>query len=209
VKRLAVTLAAVLATGCIGSRVPVVGEPPPVLKDSAAERAYLSTLERYTSRREIYDRLDTRLFAAATFQSASFVEARVRREASFRAQSSDKVASLIEQERAAVEPFHEFFLGVHLNNPRHDDFDKANSMWSLILATPAGEVAPAKVERLGRTNLSRRAIYPYLDDFWVAYAVRFPKVTANGQPSVPPGTTKLVLRVASVLGKADLEFPVQ
>ena len=46
-----------------------------------------------------------------------------------------------------------------------------------------------------------RAIYPYMDDFWVGYAVRFPKAGPDGRPLVAPGAQKVLLRVASSLGR--------
>ena len=202
-------LSASLLAACAGARVPTVGEPAPALKDEAAEKAYQETLERYTSRREIYRQLDTRAFAAATYQAPAFVEARVRRQGAFQAQPEALVEANLEKERAALEPFHEFFLAVHLNNTRFDDFDKKGSIWRLALVTPAGELVPAKIERVGRANVNLRATYPYFDDFWVGYRVAFPRSLESGQPSVPEGTTRLVLRMASTLGQADLEFPAR
>lgn len=189
-----------LAAGCV-AKVPKVGEMPRTLPDGAAESAYQEVLGRYTARNEIYQLFDTRLFAAATYQSAAFREARVRREAAFKAIPTDAIAAQLEQERGELASFHEFFLGVHVNDPRYDDFDRKNSIWRIALVTPKGEIAPVEVERVGRANLDMRSIYPYMGDFWVAYRVRFPRDAA------PEPGERLVLKLASSLGTTELVVP--
>jgi hypothetical protein len=202
-------LVAALAAGCLGGKAPIIGEPAPQLKDSAAEAAYQVTLEKYTSHRQIYTRLDPRIFSAMTSQTPAFVEARVRRSGAFLQLPAADIDVQVQKELADTEPFYDFILGVHLNNYRYDDFDKKNSTWRLALVTATGDVTPAKIERVGRSNLNLRALYPYLDDFWVAYRVRFPKTAENGQPTQEPGATKRVVRMASTLGQTEFEFPAQ
>ena len=55
---------------------------------------------------------------------------------------------------------------------------------------------------MGRATLNLRAIYPYLDTFWVAYRVRFSKIEDCAED-------KVVVRVASTLGHAGLQFPAK
>lgn len=187
-----------LLTGCASGRLPQVGEPPPMLADAEAERAYLELLERYTDRRAIYDGLDTRMFAAATLQAPAFVEARVRRRGSFRAQPQSEVEAELAAERAALQGVQAVFLGVHLNDPKYDDLDRRDSIWRLALLSGGAELAPQSIRRVGRADLAMRAIYPYLGDFWVGYEVRFPATLPAGE--------KLVLKIASALGKAELQL---
>jgi hypothetical protein len=190
--------------GCV-STPPLVGEPAPMLKDERQEKAYQETLARYTDRAELYSGFDTILFAAATLQTPSFREARVRRSALFQALTRERVQASLAQELAEAERAHEFLLGVHVNNYRHDDFDRASSIWNLVLVMPGGgEVRPLQVERLGRADMTLRAFYPYLGAFWVAYRVRFPTTREDGSPVIPPGVERVALRMASSLGKVEM-----
>ncbi|MHB8875870.1 MAG: hypothetical protein ACYC8T_19450 [Myxococcaceae bacterium] len=207
-RRLALGLAA-LCCACAGARVPQVGEPAPKLADEAAESAYQQTLENYTSHREIYCGLDTRIFAAMTYQSPRFVEARVRRQGAFLKQPAAVVDQNVAAAQAEAAPYYEFFLGVHLNNTRYDDFDKRPSSWRLALLTANGDVTPIEVQRVGRSNLNLRALYPYLDDFWVGYRVRFPRALPTGEPVEPAGASRLTVRMASALGHTEFEFPAR
>jgi hypothetical protein len=189
--------------GCV-STPPTLGEPPPALKDERQELAYQEVLERYTARDELYAGFDTVLFAAATLQTQAFREARVQREAHFKALAKDRVTELLTRELAEAVNTHEFFLGVHVFNYRYDDFDRGSSIWNMVLVTPTGEVRPVSVERVGRADMELRAFYPYLGTFWVGYRVRFPTTLADGKAVIPPNTERVVLRMASSLGKVEM-----
>ena len=92
-----------------------------------------------------------------------------------------------------------------MQNPRFDDLDYPTSIWHLALLTPAGEVSPASVKRVGKANLNTRAYYPYMGDFWTVYRVRFPKLL-DARPLVTPELQTFTVVLASSLGKA--EFPL-
>lgn len=189
--------------GCV-STPPTLGDAAPVMKDERLELAYQQVLERYTDRAELYSGFDTMLFAAATLQTPAFREARVHRAATFKAYTPEQVQELLERERAEALKTNEFFLGVHVYNYRYEDFDRPASIWNMVMVTPAGEVHPVSVERLGRADMEMRAYYPYMGTFWVGYRVRFPTTFPDGSPVILPETERVVLRMASSLGKVEM-----
>lgn len=189
-------LALALAAGaCANSRVPRVGDPAPTARDDSAEQTYQAVLGQVTDRQAIYDGLDTRLFVSATWQAEDFVTARVRREAAFRDLTPATAEAMLTAERDRLKNDTVFFMGVHANEPRHDDFDRPDSIWSLSLVSGDQQLRPIEVRRIGRSNADMRALYPYMDTFWVGYEVRF-------GPASPP----MKLKVASSLGEAVLGF---
>jgi hypothetical protein len=182
--------------GCASAPIPrVPGDPPPAVKDAAAERAYQDVLERSTRAQGVYDNLDTKVFFRATWQSPAFAEARVRREALFKAMPPAELEARLTAERARLADVTEFFVAVHANDYRFDDLEKKDSMWRMVLVSGDEELKPTSVERLGRTNTEMRSYYSYLESFWVGYRVRFPKRE--------PGFT---LKLASAVGRAELTF---
>jgi hypothetical protein len=189
----------VLALGAC-ARVPQVGEKPPEAPDSKAEGEYKDTLDRYTRHAEIYSGLDTRIFTAATLQSDAFVAARVKRQGLFQQIPPALVETRIEAERQRLANVREFFIGVHPNDSRFDDFDRRNSIWRLALVSGESEVIPEKIERVGRATLDMRSYYPFMGDFWVGYLVRFPKSQGAGP---------VTLKIASSLGRAEMQFPAE
>lgn len=193
-----------LLSGCT-TTPPTIGDPAPQLADHRKEQAYQEILEKYSDRAEVYDGFDTRIFAAATFQSAEFREARVQRRAEFQFLPKPRVEELLAAERAEEAQFNEFHMGVHVNDPKFEDFAfPRTSIWRIVLLTPIGEVEPVSVERIGRATLDMRAYYPYLGVFWVSYRVRFPKVLKDGTPIIPESASYVTMRLASALGHAEL-----
>jgi hypothetical protein len=185
---------------------PHIGDKPATVSDASAERAYQDTVKKYSDHSEVYVRLDTRLLVGATFQTWPFREARVHRSAAFEKLPQAEVDKRLAAERAEADASNDFFVGVHLDDYRFDDFDRKDTIWRVALIVNGQEVTPLKVERIGRANVNLRALYPYLDDFWTAYRFRFVKKTAAGAELIPEGTEQVTLRFASSLGSADLKL---
>ncbi len=186
---------ALILCGCAGGRVPRIGDPAPTARDDAAEVAYQEVLSRVSDRKAIYQGLDTVVFISATWQSEEFVAARVARTAAFRGLGKLEHEQMLKTERDKLKDDTVFFFGVHANDPRTDDFDRSNSIWSLSLMTSEGQLRPVEVRRVGRATADMRSLYPYMDTFWVGYEVRF----INARPPFK-------LKVASSLGEANLEY---
>jgi hypothetical protein len=189
--------------GCV-STPPTLGDAPPGFRDERKELGYQEVLEKYTARAELYSGFDTVMFAAATLQTQAFREARVRREATFKSLTQERVQEILTQELAEAAKTHEFFLGVHVFNYRYEDFDRPSSIWNVVMVTPAGELKPVSVERVGRADLEMRSFYPYMGTFWVGYRVRFPTTYPDGRPVITSGMERVVLRMASSLGKVEM-----
>lgn len=190
-------------SGCV-STPPWVGESAPVLRNELQEQTYRDVLARYTDGGEIYKGFDSVLFATATLQTPAFREARLQRQAIFKALPLEEVPARLAQEQAQAGDTHEFFLGVHVYDYHYDDFDRPSSIWNVELVTPTGAVHPVSVERLGRADMEMRAYYPATGVFWVGYRVRFPTLLADGKLVIPPGTERVVLRLASSLGRVEM-----
>ncbi len=79
-------------------------------RDPAAEASYQAALARVTQHREVYSELDTKFFCAATYQSADFREARVRRQASFQMWPEEKLEQALARERAEAAQTYEVVL---------------------------------------------------------------------------------------------------
>jgi hypothetical protein len=206
----------VTMAGCaaaIAEGPPREGAPAPVLSDLRAEARYQSLLARFVRRAEIYQGLDARMFFAAAYEGLEFREARVERLAVFRGLSEAESAVLAEREREDHGRWIDFTVGVHANERRWDDLSRPSSVWRIALVTEAEEVLPVAVARLPRPDPNARGLYPFLENFWTAYRMRFPATVdekGSSRPVLPDGTRAFALRFASALGKAELrfEFPV-
>jgi len=144
-----------------------------------------------------------------TFESPVFVDARIRRRDAFQAKPADQLASDLQSAQAELSgDFYEFTLGVYMQNPKFDDIGQVGSIWRLALVTPAGEVPPLLVKRLGHANVNTRAYYPYMGDFWNVFQVRFPK-SVDARPVAPPELANFTVLLASSLGRAEFPLPTR
>lgn len=191
-------LLALILSGCATGHIPrIPGDPPPAVSDNEAERNYQDLLAKFTAEQGVYDNLDTKLFFRATWLSPAFSAARVRREGLFKSWPSAMLETKLSEEEKRLTDVTEFFFAVHANDYRFDDFEKPNTMWRFVMVVGGEEIAPATIERLGRTNTEMRSYYSYMESFWVGYRVRFPR-KVNGE--------KFSLKLASALGKAELNY---
>lgn len=199
--RLSVLLAALaLLSGCPNARIPrIPGDPPPAVRDADAEAKYQEVLERFTSGRGVFDNLDTKVYVRATWQSPSFVEARIQREAMFKDWPKELHAEKLELERNRVSDATEFFFAVHANDYKFEDFGQPNTMWRLVLVVGDKELPAVSIDRLGRSNVEMRSYYSYMENFWVGYRIRFPKHEfTKGE--------LFHFKMASALGLAELPY---
>lgn len=201
-KRAGWALAALLSVACTPGP-PRVGLKPPVLANVEEEKAYQSLLRAVTANSELYEAFDTSAFVAATLQTPAFREARARREAAFRDETQVELDARMVRERTEESAAHEWLVGLNVTEPAHQDLDRKGSNWRIAMVTPTGTVLPVRIERVGRSNLALRALYPYLDTFWVAYRVWFPR-EIDGRQVLPPGSSQVTLQLAGVVGNAEL-----
>jgi hypothetical protein len=201
VKWLGLPLLVVMAGCSMGP--PRVAPRIPSLPDTEAEARYQTALDRTTGTAQLYDAFRTRAFLAATLQTPAFRKVRAEREAAFRSETRAELESRLAKEQAEAEEGWEWFVGVDVRNPEHQDLDRKDSSWRVAMITPAGTFLPSRVERVGRSTEAIRTLYPYLDTFWVAYRVVFPR-EVDGVAVVPEGTGEVVLELAGVAGQAQL-----
>lgn len=202
--RLAAWLIAATLCSCSTGRIPhIPGDPSPSVKNTESELRYQALLEHTTRSQSVYDQMDTKVFFRVTWQSPQFSDARITREGEFKAWPQSMLDEKRVAERARLEEVTEFFLAIHANDYRFEDFEKkSGSLWRVVLVVDGQEVAPLEMIRLGRTSYDMRSIYSYMESFWVGYTLRFPK------QALPPGKT-FELKLASALGRVELPFTAE
>jgi hypothetical protein len=187
----AAALAALLA-GCVSFPNPL---PRADEGDWGRERA------RWTRHGELYDRLDTRAFANATFLSGEARLARAERIAAWRAMTPAERAAQIATDRADGEAYDEFFLTFFTPEKNENDLALKHSVWRVALVLPDGEVLPDQVEELP-VDPTLRTLYPFIGDFDTLYRMRF--VRFPGRP--PLSSQAFTLRIAGPSGRLDLAW---
>jgi hypothetical protein len=145
------------------------------------EGEYGAALKKWTRRVALYSGLETRAFARMVYLSPEFVDAQAKQLSGMRAELPDQAAATLAKLRADFrQP--SFFAVVYVPDKTANDWNEPNSVWRLALNLGMGEHPPDRVTRYETPfNAEIRALYPYLDEYSVAYLIRFP------DPVLPPG----------------------
>jgi hypothetical protein len=89
-----------------------------------------------------------------------------------------------------------------------NDWEAKDSVWRIAINLGLGQVEPQRIERIERPfNAELRALYPYLDDYSVAYVIHFPSQEAPAGLHFSP--TELNMIVAGALGKMEFKWDLQ
>lgn len=168
---------------------------------------YRGALARWTRSDEIYSGLHSVLFVHATLHSPDFRRAFLLRHPDVYGPGSEEAGRLLLTGPEA-ELHHELFMSVSTSKPTWNDFQQESSIWRITLHGDDGEPVDGEV-RLIKTTANLRVIYPYITDFARTYALRFPLKTVSGRPVLSPATRRLVLRIASALGEAELVWALE
>lgn len=192
--RRAALAAAILVAGCR-----MLPFPEPDL-----EGPYGRQLAKWTRKTTLYAGLETRGFCRVVYLSTEMVDAQAHEISSMRAELPDEAQRTRERLRndtATPTLFAIFYTPDKISN----DWNEKNSIWRIALNLGMGEVEPQKIERLEPPfNAELRHLYPYLDDYSVAYVIHFPAQQPPVGLQYTPTEAHLV--VAGAPGKMDFTW---
>jgi hypothetical protein len=183
---------------------------PPAVSLAPAARRYTARdydglRDRWTRSGRIIKQLDTSLHVHATFLSHELGVAQAAKLAALFHLSREEQAKLERGFEERARTSHAFFLGTATADYRWNDFERKDSVWQLRLVGGEGEqVAPIEIKAERDVSATVTELYPYVEDFYRVYTVRFPLLLPDGRPLVRSGTEELTLVLAGALGKAEL-----
>jgi hypothetical protein len=176
--------------------------------DPDLEGDYGMALKKWTRKVALYSGLETRAFARVVYLTPEFVTAQALEISRMRAELPDKAAETLAKMREEYrQPT--FFAVVYTPDKTANDWNEPNSVWRIALNMGLGERAPDKITRFEVPfNAELKVLYPYLDDYSVAYLLRFPdpmkpaSTPAAARPAVEQFTpVEAHLTAAGALGK--------
>ena len=180
--------------------------PDPELKGE-----YGKALKKWTRQVALYSGLETRAFVRVVYLSPAFVDAQAKELSQMRAELPDKAQETWSKLREQYRP-PTFFAIVYMPDKTANDWNEGGSVWRLALNLGLGERAPDRVQRFEVPfNAELRALYPYLDEYSVAYLIRFPEaappVAANPSgPGAPEPFTPVEAQLIAAGAVGRMEF---
>jgi hypothetical protein len=186
---------ALLGAGCaaLHDRAPV---PAP------GEGEWAELRNGATRRAQLYDRLDHRATATATYLAPAVRDARAKRLGEWLSWTPEELAARLATERAEAGQYDEFLISFYTANSRENDLDSRSSIWRVALELDEGELLPQKIVAVD-ADATLVNLFPFVGAFDTVYLVRFP------HPSGGPLAGRLfAMEIASALGQLALDFRV-
>lgn len=153
-----------------------------------------------TRRVILYDGVQHRATATATYLSPAVREARARRLAEWLDWTPKELDQRLAQERAEADAAEEFLVALFTADPRENELDAPKSVWRVALKVGTEDLLATRITAI-RQDATMVELFPYVGPFDVVYRVLLPHSPSGSIVGRP-----FVLQLASALGKLDLDF---
>jgi hypothetical protein len=183
---------------------------------SEGPREYVATdydnvLGRWTrtERLFVFSELENYLTATATFESWDFRWAYVARYVQDYRLTIDQRKKLLETYLDETRQKHMFFVALYGGERKYNDLTKLDSAWIVRLIDDTGnETVPQEIVAVRKPNALERNYFPYNTVFRQTFRIRFPRVAADGRPTISPQAKWFGLRFAGAQGNSELTWQV-
>jgi hypothetical protein len=164
---------------------------------------YPSVYENWTRHVKLVQEVGTVIEAWATSKSWDFRQAYVAYYASVYDLSDSDRATLLHAQSDAARASYEFHVAVQTTTDRWNDLDRKNSPWRVTLLDGTGaEMGPTSIQVVKLPEIYESQFFPSRTEFTRTYEIDFAR--NGGQPFAGPASGRLVLRIASPMGRVEL-----
>jgi hypothetical protein len=197
----AIVLALMLA-GCSGPRPATLFGPQRHLTSGD----YEDVLATWTRSSRVYRNFETKMFVTATFHSPEFRRAFAIAFPEIFGHGGAVTRRELVDLTGDVEQFHNFFMAVYTPDDQWNDLAQPDSIWRVnLIGSDEVAVDPDKIIMV-KLDANLREVYPYIGHFDQGYLVRFPLTDAMHRLVLDSRSTGAVLRIASALGVAEMQW---
>jgi hypothetical protein len=197
---------ALLLGGC-GTPTVALGEGP--REYVAAD--YESVLKSWTRSEQLttVNAMDNVLTVTATYESWDFRWAYTVRYAEDYRLTVDQRHALLERSLAETRDAHEFYVALYAQKHKWNDLTAKEPAWIVRLTDDEGtETAPSEIQTIKKPGAIELTYFPYSSPWRSAFRISFPKVRADGRPTISPAARWFGLRIAGAQGNQELVWEV-
>jgi hypothetical protein len=173
--------------------------------------SYKRVCDQWSQEARIHHGFEVQLIVSATFKSADFRRAYADEYAAAYQLTAEEKRRFVEDQMKASHLGYEFLLATFVPEKRWDDFDKADSMWKLLLINDEGQrVVPVEVRDVKGQKAVISHFFPYITPWKSVYMVRFPcNISESNSSIIGDKTKKIRLIITSVLGTAEMHWTLE
>ena len=196
----------VYAAGCAKPRVQLNEGPREYVSTDYEQVLRLWTRSAQLTR---VNELDNVLSVTATYESWDFRWAYVVRYAEDYRLTVDQRRSLLERSLSEISDRHYFYVALYAARHKWSDLTLSEPAWIVRLIDDVGtETAPTKIDKVRRPGAIELTYFPYTSPWRMAYRISFPKVRADGRPTIAHDARWFGLRFAGAQGHDELVWEI-
>ncbi|HSU40756.1 MAG TPA: hypothetical protein VLJ38_14350 [Polyangiaceae bacterium] len=155
------------------------------------------------------DALDNVLTVTATYESWDFRWAYTVRYAEDYRLTVDQRHALLERSLADTHEKHEFYVALQAEKYKWNDLNAEQPAWIVRLIDDTGtETAPVEIQTIRRPGAIELTYFPYTSPWRSAFRISFPRVRADGRPTIPGAAHWFGLRFAGPQGNQEIVWMV-
>jgi hypothetical protein len=155
------------------------------------------------------DALDNVLTVTATYESWDFRWAYTVRYAEDYRLTVDQRHALLERSLAETHDKHEFYVALQAEKYKWNDLNAEQPAWIVRLIDDTGtETAPVEIQTIRRPGAIELTYFPYTSPWRSAFRISFPRVRADGRPTIPGAAHWFGLRFAGPQGNQEIVWMV-
>jgi hypothetical protein len=200
-------LTAVLLSAC---RTPPVGLGEGPREYVASD--YETVLKTWTRSEQLttVNAMDNVLTVTATYESWDFRWAYAVRYAEDYRLTVDQRHALLERSLAETRDAHEFYVALYAEKHKWNDLKAKEPAWIVRLTDDEGtETAPSEIQKIKKPGAIEVTYFPYSSPWRSSFRIVFPKVRADGRPTISPAARWFGLRFAGAQGNQELIWEVE
>ncbi|HEY6078505.1 MAG TPA: hypothetical protein VIW29_06870 [Polyangiaceae bacterium] len=195
-------LSAAAALGCSTPKVSLAEGPREYVATD-----YSGVLRSWTRSKQFTNVsvMDNVLSVTATYESWDFRWAYVVRYAEDYRLTIDQRHSLLERSLADARENHQFYVALYAQRHRWADLNAKDPAWIVRLIDDEGtETAPSNIEQIRKPGAIELTYFPYTTPWRSAFRVTFPRVRADGRPTIAQASRWFGLRFAGAQGYEEI-----
>ena len=154
--------------------------------------------------------MDNVLSVTATYESWDFRWAYVVRYAEDYRLTVDQRHSLLERSLSEAREGHQFYVSLYTQKYKWNDLNAKEPAWIVRLIDDEGtETAPSDIQIIKKPGAIELTYYPYTSPWRSAFRLTFPKVRADGRPTISSEARWFGLRFAGPQGNQEIVWEIK
>jgi hypothetical protein len=173
---------------------------------------YETALRHWTRSEELTTvaEMDKVLNVTATYESWDFRWAYVVRYAEDYRLTIDQRHQLLQRSLAETRDHHAFYVALYAQRYKWADLAAKEPAWIVRLIDDEGtETAPSNIELVRKPGAIELTYFPYTTPWRMAFRIRFPKIRADGRPTIASGARWFGLRFAGAQGNQEVVWQLR